>query len=66
MFVCKCCRNWTDEFLPLDMRANGNQPRATAHPRIMKAREGCLAWDALRARLFELQSAAAANDVVRV
>lgn len=44
----------------------GDNPTATAHPRIMKAREDHLGWDALRPWLLELTRATAANDVPRV
>ena len=44
----------------------GDNPVPTAHSRIMKAREDCLEWEALRPWLRDLQHAASINDVVRV
>jgi len=41
----------------------GDDPVATAHPRIMKAREVCLPWSELRAHLGKLEQAIDANDV---
>lgn len=41
----------------------GDDPVATAHPRIMKAREACLPWNELRAQLGKLEQAIDANDV---
>jgi FlaA1/EpsC-like NDP-sugar epimerase len=41
----------------------GDNPQATNHPRIMKAREACLPWDELAAHLEVLRSAAVSGDV---
>lgn len=41
----------------------GNNPEATAHPRIMKAHEPCLTWAQLIPELQALDVAAQANDV---
>jgi FlaA1/EpsC-like NDP-sugar epimerase len=41
----------------------GENPEATAHPRIMQAREDFIAWPALAARLRELCEAIERNDV---
>lgn len=41
----------------------GDDPVATAHPRIMKAHEDCMAWAALQVQLDALGQAAAAGDV---
>ena len=41
----------------------GDNPMPTQHPRIMKAREDCLTWKELQARLTELEKALDANDV---
>jgi FlaA1/EpsC-like NDP-sugar epimerase len=41
----------------------GDDPVATAHPRIMKAHEVCMTWDALQVQLDALERAAAAGDV---
>lgn len=42
----------------------GDNPEATSHPRIMKAREDCLSWIELRGRLLELRTALDKNDVL--
>lgn len=44
----------------------GNAPEPTAHPRIMKAREPSLSWDALRAELEVLARAVEANDAAAI
>jgi FlaA1/EpsC-like NDP-sugar epimerase len=44
----------------------GDNPEATEHPRIMKAREPFLAWAQLQGELQELLSAANANDQQRI
>lgn len=44
----------------------GDDPSHTAHPRIMKAREGCRAWSELRPWLMGLERATQANDVGEV
>ena len=44
----------------------GDDPSPTAHPRIMKAREGYRSWSELRPYLAEIDSATKANDVVAV
>jgi FlaA1/EpsC-like NDP-sugar epimerase len=44
----------------------GDDPAPTAHPRIMKAREGHLAWSELRPWLVTLDSATQNNDVGEV
>ena len=41
----------------------GNRPETTRHPRIMKAHEEFIAWDALRGTLKTLESYALGNDV---
>ena len=41
----------------------GDDPRPTLHPRIMKAHETFLAWEAFQARLKALELALNANDV---
>jgi FlaA1/EpsC-like NDP-sugar epimerase len=41
----------------------GDNPTTTAHPRIMKAHEDCLSWDALTLQLNTLKKAAADGDV---
>jgi FlaA1/EpsC-like NDP-sugar epimerase len=41
----------------------GDNPTPTAHPRIMKAHEDCLSWDALTLQLNTLKKAAAEGDV---
>ncbi len=41
----------------------GDNPKATQHPRIMKANEQFLVWSELRARLQALSMAVSANDV---
>ncbi len=41
----------------------GDNPAPTAHPRIMKAHEDCLSWDALTVQLSALKQAATAGDV---
>ena len=41
----------------------GDDPSPTAHPRIMKAREGYRAWSELRPWLSQLEWATQANDV---
>jgi FlaA1/EpsC-like NDP-sugar epimerase len=41
----------------------GDNPEATEHPRIMKAREPFLPWPTLQQELVELQTAATQNDV---
>lgn len=41
----------------------GDDPSATAHPRIMKAREGYRKWNELRPCLSQLERATRANDV---
>jgi FlaA1/EpsC-like NDP-sugar epimerase len=40
----------------------GDNPEPTEHPRIMKAREGCLSWDQLQPELDILLQAALRND----
>jgi FlaA1/EpsC-like NDP-sugar epimerase len=44
----------------------GDNPASTAHPRIMKAHEVCLAWPELALHLQSLRNAAAAGDVARI
>jgi FlaA1/EpsC-like NDP-sugar epimerase len=44
----------------------GDNPEPTAHPRIMKAREGFLPWPELETRLADLQAALEANDLPRI
>ena len=44
----------------------GDDPSSTAHPRIMKAREGFRAWSELRPWLVQLERATQANDVQAV
>ena len=44
----------------------GDNPQPTAHPRIMQAREGFVAWDALNPYLQRLAVALQANDVAMV
>ncbi|MDR0735236.1 MAG: polysaccharide biosynthesis protein [Zoogloeaceae bacterium] len=44
----------------------GDNPEATTHPRIMKAREGFLPWPELEAHLARLQAALDANDRPRI
>ncbi len=44
----------------------GDDPSPTAHPRIMKAREGYLQWNELRPCLSQLERATQANDVALV
>ena len=41
----------------------GDNPKATAHPRIMKAHEDCLAWPQLAQHLVTLRQAAQDDDV---
>jgi FlaA1/EpsC-like NDP-sugar epimerase len=41
----------------------GDNPTPTAHPRIMKAHEDCLRWDALSLQLNTLKKAAVEGDV---
>ena len=41
----------------------GDDPSPTAHPRIMKAREGYRQWNELRPCLSQLERATQANDV---
>jgi FlaA1/EpsC-like NDP-sugar epimerase len=41
----------------------GDNPTPTAHPRIMKAHEDCLSWDALSLQLNTLKKAAVESDV---
>jgi FlaA1/EpsC-like NDP-sugar epimerase len=41
----------------------GDNPKATSHPRIMKAHEDFLAWGDLEQRLLALQAGLEANDV---
>jgi FlaA1/EpsC-like NDP-sugar epimerase len=40
----------------------GDNPEATAHPRILRAREDMLPWDQLQPHLDRLQAAALADD----
>lgn len=44
----------------------GDDPHATAHPRIMKAREQFLAWDKLEPALARMNSALATHDVAQL
>jgi FlaA1/EpsC-like NDP-sugar epimerase len=44
----------------------GDNPAPTAHPRIMKAHEVCLAWPELALQLQSLRNAAAAGDLARI
>ncbi|MDO8652902.1 MAG: nucleoside-diphosphate sugar epimerase/dehydratase [Undibacterium sp.] len=44
----------------------GDNPEATEHPRIMKAREPFLPWSTLQQELAELQTAATQNDVAAI
>jgi FlaA1/EpsC-like NDP-sugar epimerase len=44
----------------------GDNPEPTAHPRIMKAREGFLPWRELETCLTRLQAALDANDISRI
>lgn len=44
----------------------GDNPAPTAHPRIMKAHEDCLPWDALQLQLGALAKAAEAEDVDQI
>jgi FlaA1/EpsC-like NDP-sugar epimerase len=44
----------------------GNNPTATAHPRIMKAHEDFMAWPELMIQLEQLQQAARAENVVAI
>ena len=44
----------------------GDNPQATAHPRIMKAHEQFMAWDVLQASLTQMQAALSSNDVGRL
>jgi FlaA1/EpsC-like NDP-sugar epimerase len=44
----------------------GDNPEPTAHQRIMKAHEDCLAWDALQPHLLALRSAAEKADVDQI
>ena len=44
----------------------GDNPAPTAHPRIMKAHEACLAWPELALHLQSLRGAAAAGDVASI
>ncbi len=44
----------------------GDNPEATAHPRIMKAHEPCLPWVQLAPELQALCAAATANDVAAI
>jgi len=41
----------------------GDNPSPTAHPRVMKAREGCRSWDELRPWLLRLQRSTESNDI---
>lgn len=41
----------------------GDNPKATSHPRIMKAHEDYLAWEELEQQLLALKAALAVNDV---
>lgn len=43
----------------------GDNPQPTAHPRIMQAREGFIAWDGLNAHLAQLTLALQSNDVTQ-
>lgn len=44
----------------------GDNPEATEHPRIMKAREPFMPWSALQRELVVLEAAAAQNDEVAI
>jgi FlaA1/EpsC-like NDP-sugar epimerase len=44
----------------------GDNPEPTAHPRIMKAHEDCLAWPQLEPHLTTLRQAAEAGDVATI
>ncbi len=44
----------------------GENPEPSEHPRIMKAREPFLGWDALQAELLGLRQAAEANDAAAI
>jgi len=44
----------------------GDNPAPTVHPRIMKAHEDCLTWDALQLQLDVLAKAAAGEDVDQI
>jgi FlaA1/EpsC-like NDP-sugar epimerase len=44
----------------------GDNPAPTVHPRIMKAHEDCLTWDALQLQLDVLAKAAAEEDVDQI
>lgn len=44
----------------------GDNPEATEHPRIMKAREPFLPWSTLQQELVALQTAATQNDVAAI
>ena len=44
----------------------GDNPTATAHPRIMKAHEDFMAWPELMIQLGQLQQSASAEDVVSI
>jgi FlaA1/EpsC-like NDP-sugar epimerase len=44
----------------------GDNPTATAHPRIMKAHEDFMAWPELIIQLEQLQQAARAENVVAI
>jgi len=44
----------------------GDNPEPTAHPRIMKAHEACLSWDALQPQLQALRAGAEQADLVAI
>ncbi len=44
----------------------GDNPTATAHPRIMTAHESCMPWEELEGQLAQLQKAASAEDEVAI
>lgn len=44
----------------------GDNPAPTAHPRIMKAHEDCLAWSALEPHLLQLADACARQDMAQM
>lgn len=44
----------------------GDNPQATAHPRIMKAREDFVAWPQLSTALVQLRQAATLNDEIMI
>jgi FlaA1/EpsC-like NDP-sugar epimerase len=44
----------------------GDNPEATSHPRIMKAREDFIAWEQLESALTTLEAALAVNDVIAI